>query len=53
MVVKNGKCAVASKIAFLFVFTNAAESLKESTIENNRNEILGTQRVLDNIYSSP
>lgn len=46
MIVKNKKCTVASKIAFLFGFTNAAESLKESMVENNRNKKFKTTESL-------
>lgn len=49
MVIKNKKFIIASKIAFIFVFTNAAKSLKEIIVGNDRNKVLELQRVLGNI----
>lgn len=46
MVIKKAKFMTASKIAFLFVFTNAAEALKEIIVGNSKSKILELQRVL-------
>lgn len=47
MVIKNRKCTKASKIAVLFVFTNADESFKKYIIGNSKNKILEPESILD------
>lgn len=44
MVIENKRFIIASKIAFLFVFTNAAKSLKENIVEHSRHKVLEPQR---------
>lgn len=40
MVIENKRFIIASKTAFLFVFTNAAKSLKENIVEHSRRKVL-------------
>lgn len=44
MVIENKRFIIASKTAFLFVFTNAAKSLKGNIVEHSRRKVLEPKR---------